>query len=397
MAECPQSLRVAVFVVYLVSMLYVTANPFAQKTQRDLFIAQGINIAGLIVSAYCRNSKRDWVLATALGAFLAARLMEFTSLSSQWDASVVSVGILLVLQDVFVGAMPAFVKHKRIAYLLFVCCMFPVLAVFPAFFRGPSTDAESDLIKVSLKYSGSVYQLKNAFDLGGELETNWPTWKVQSDGTDTTSGLHVRRNADGKKDLFVFFSGSESDRDWVTNVTTAPQPIPEEWGCVSGIQVHTGFLEAFESVRQQLTEALRQEFSVQGDINRVIITGHSLGGALSTLAGLYIACLFPELRPILHVVTFGAPQVGDASFARAFDTLVPYSVRVINPYDHVPRSLNVQYVHVKGAYAVASVGSNPHKLSSYDEALNNTQGKNLTITVVSLLIFGACLACFFRR
>lgn len=397
MVECPESLRVAVFVVYLVSILYTTANPYAKKTQRDLFIAQGINIVGLIFSAYCRNSKRDWVLASAFGAFLAARLTGFKYLSSQWDASVVSVGILMVLQDVFVGALPSFVKHKRIAYLLFVCCMFPVLAVFPALFRGPTSDLESDLLKVSLKYASNVYGLKTTFDLEGELETTWPTWKVQDDATDTTSGLHVRRNADGTKDLFIFFSGSESDRDWVTNVTIAPKSIPDEWGCAADIQVHTGFLDAFESVREQLTEALRQEFAVHGDIRRVVITGHSLGGALGTLAGLYIACTFPELRQILHVVTFGAPQVGDASFAKAFDAMVPHSVRVINPYDHVPRSLNVQYVHVKGAYAVASVASNPHKLSSYDQALNNTQDKNLTITVVSLLVFGTCLACFFRR
>ena len=75
--------------------------------------------------------------------------------------------------------------------------------------------------------------------------------------------------------------------------------------------------------------------------------GHSLGGALATMAGLYVACRAPELRARLYVVTFGSPQVGDGPFAQFFDATVPHSVRVYNPLDPVPRVLNAQLTHVK--------------------------------------------------
>ncbi|KDD71882.1 hypothetical protein H632_c4233p0, partial [Helicosporidium sp. ATCC 50920] len=73
---------------------------------------------------------------------------------------------------------------------------------------------------------------------------------------------------------------------------------------------------------------------------RVYITGHSLGGALATLAAfdLLNACAKARQACEVTVYTFGAPRTGNAAFARAYDELVPDTWHVINSDDTVTSS-----------------------------------------------------------
>jgi len=97
-----------------------------------------------------------------------------------------------------------------------------------------------------------------------------------------------------------------------------------------GGRVHRGFLEAldlvWDNVRQQVGEAVQP-----GD--NLWLTGHSLGGALATLAA---ARLASESGVPSVVYSFGAPRIGDAAFAAAFR---PTLYRVENANDivcHLP-------------------------------------------------------------
>ena len=67
----------------------------------------------------------------------------------------------------------------------------------------------------------------------------------------------------------------------------------------------------------------------------VYVTGHSLGGALASLAALDIAAAHPRRR--LLVYTFGAPMVGDRRFAAQFRAACPRAFRVVNEMDPVPK------------------------------------------------------------
>ncbi|BDA45990.1 probable lipase [Coccomyxa sp. Obi] len=67
----------------------------------------------------------------------------------------------------------------------------------------------------------------------------------------------------------------------------------------------------------------------------VYLTGHSLGGALATLAAYDIQSRF-GLKD-LQVYTFGAPRTGNHAFAREYEALVPETWHVINDTDIVPR------------------------------------------------------------
>ncbi|GMH44518.1 hypothetical protein BSKO_12470 [Bryopsis sp. KO-2023] len=70
---------------------------------------------------------------------------------------------------------------------------------------------------------------------------------------------------------------------------------------------------------------------------RVLVTGHSLGGALAVLASHDIATHCGIGPKQITCYTYGAPRVGNHAFAREYDALVPNTWQVINDEDFIPR------------------------------------------------------------
>ena len=141
---------------------------------------------------------------------------------------------------------------------------------------------------------------------------------------DSTSGCQalVTRTDDG---LQVTFRGTESPLDAYASllIRRSTLDLPRKQ-----VLVHRGYLEQFLSVRSQIWDLL-------GPDDRVItFSGHSLGGALATIASLDLAAHFP-LRQV-RCVTFGSPRVGDSRFAREFKRYVPHSLRFVHEYDPIP-------------------------------------------------------------
>jgi len=76
---------------------------------------------------------------------------------------------------------------------------------------------------------------------------------------------------------------------------------------------HLGFMRSWAVLRPEVTEWLMQ---VPADANRLVITGHSLGGAMALLAAWELS----GARPVEAVVTFGAPRTGLFLFRRAYQS-----------------------------------------------------------------------------
>jgi hypothetical protein len=121
----------------------------------------------------------------------------------------------------------------------------------------------------------------------------------------------------------VTFPGTASLTDWRTDAKVRRA----EWAC--GGLVHRGFAGAFWSVKTEIFRALQ-------DARRVIVTGHSLGGALATLcADAMISQGWGD--KIRNVITFGSPRVGNGKFAQLYNvTLGARTRRVVNAGDPVP-------------------------------------------------------------
>lgn len=103
------------------------------------------------------------------------------------------------------------------------------------------------------------------------------------------------------------------------------------------LSVHSGFLAAYYSVKPRLMNVL--DGLLDGADWKVLITGHSLGGALATLFAYDVANRVYLTRPRpkhVSMYNYGSPRVGNSAFARRFKELVPDAWRVHNVDDVVP-------------------------------------------------------------
>ncbi|HEX2215217.1 MAG TPA: lipase family protein [Xanthobacteraceae bacterium] len=138
-----------------------------------------------------------------------------------------------------------------------------------------------------------------------------------------TAGLAVA----GEDIIVIAFRGTQDDLDWRTNVNAA-------WVVLQGgVRVHTGFFQAYWPIRDTLFETVQRFLSQKA--RPVYIAGHSLGGALATMATAELANHADAMvrDAIAACYTFGAPRVGDSSFDQ-FVSVPLY--RVTNGIDIVP-------------------------------------------------------------
>ncbi|KAG8099154.1 hypothetical protein GUJ93_ZPchr0013g37820 [Zizania palustris] len=100
-------------------------------------------------------------------------------------------------------------------------------------------------------------------------------------------------------------------------------------------KVHSGFFSSYNNtiLRQAITSAVHKARKSYGDIN-VIVTGHSMGGAMASFCALDLAINLGSES--VQLMTFGQPRVGNAAFASYFAEYVPNTIRVTHGQDIVP-------------------------------------------------------------
>ena len=135
-----------------------------------------------------------------------------------------------------------------------------------------------------------------------------------------------------ERTLLVAFRGSESAWQVVKEVLESLAVPKEQF--LDG-QVQSYFLRAFNRLWAKMRgpfNRLRSRYPKY----RVLVTGHSLGGAIASLASVYMIheSLVPRDRLVLY--TFGMPRVGNYDYALQHSRLVPHSFRVVNGHDPVP-------------------------------------------------------------
>jgi triacylglycerol lipase len=76
--------------------------------------------------------------------------------------------------------------------------------------------------------------------------------------------------------------------------------------CEAGGRVHAGFAQVFREISSDIDTIVQRRRPGQ----RLFLAGHSLGGALATLAAAHI-----DPNDITAVYTYGSPRIGDSVFA----------------------------------------------------------------------------------
>ena len=128
----------------------------------------------------------------------------------------------------------------------------------------------------------------------------------------------------------VCFRGTQGIRDWIANMNIAEQ------GTQFGM-VHGGFLQGFTDINDDIEGELDKLITGK----QLVLTGHSLGGALSTIA----ASEWRNRYDLRSVWTFGQPAVGDREFRTSMKQYDAIFHRVVNDDDIVTR-IPPPYRHV---------------------------------------------------
>jgi lipase (class 3) len=117
------------------------------------------------------------------------------------------------------------------------------------------------------------------------------------------------------------FRGTANAADWQINLNALRIPLPK----VKGVEIHTGFWDAFEDMAPRIAEAVNEYVP---DNLGLYITGHSLGGALAQIASAML-----ERDNLAACYTYGSPRVATINF----DICVkcPH-YRLVNQWDLVP-------------------------------------------------------------
>ena len=144
--------------------------------------------------------------------------------------------------------------------------------------------------------------------------------------------------------LFVAYRGSSNIQNWIDNVQIRQESPYQD----ASVGVEHGMYSLYASLRVDVRSILNNMVAKYGT-HRLLITGHSLGGALATLTTfdlLYAKAPFL----VSDLITFGSPRVGNERFAQYFEDFDVRITRVTHYYDmvpHVPETF-LGYEHVRG-------------------------------------------------
>ncbi|KAG7090064.1 hypothetical protein E1B28_011681 [Marasmius oreades] len=114
----------------------------------------------------------------------------------------------------------------------------------------------------------------------------------------------------------------------------------------ANVRVHSGFLTAWNSVAIQIAAVLKMELSRNRGYD-LITTGHSLGGAISTLAAVAFKQTYDDAVKVRNY-TYGAPRIGNRHFAEFANHLLGTNAfRVVHGHDGVPTMIptSLGYYH----------------------------------------------------
>lgn len=133
----------------------------------------------------------------------------------------------------------------------------------------------------------------------------------------------------------VAVRGTKTGHDWLTNGNVGYS------SSVSGSMVHSGFNEAFESMKSGLSRLLTPALN-SGQVEGIHCVGHSLGGALASLTADWIK---QHYRKPVKLYSFGAPRVGLEGFATKFTHAADAHYRCTHGADPVPNVPLWPFIH----------------------------------------------------
>ncbi|MFO1090458.1 MAG: lipase family protein [Hyphomicrobiales bacterium] len=124
---------------------------------------------------------------------------------------------------------------------------------------------------------------------------------------------------DKKKVQLIAVRGTDNDANWELDKDTRGVTDPK-----TGIMLHAGFKRAADAIYADVKPRLKKGYTTY-------LTGHSLGGAVAAILGIYLTA---DKWPVAGIITFGQPKFTNLAGVQAYANLP--LIRVINQSDMVP-------------------------------------------------------------
>ncbi len=161
--------------------------------------------------------------------------------------------------------------------------------------------------------------------------------------------------------MYITFRGTESDnlKNWFYNIQFVMSKFP--CGNLSECYVHSGFLKTYSSIAHKIFDDHKKYFS--DPHIKVVVSGHSLGGAMATL---FAYDLFQNFQKQSELYTFGSPRVGNIDFFVQMNRTGISHQRYVNrrdPVPHIPPNFfDYYYIHHPTEFWIVS---DPHSDDFY--------------------------------
>ena len=133
-----------------------------------------------------------------------------------------------------------------------------------------------------------------------------------------------------KDKLILSYQGTYDWNEVIADLDIKQVKINDEF---PDILVHEGFLNGFKTSQPVVKEYINEYINKYPN-NKIYITGHSLGAAISTLSMVFLKEKFRSDN--IHCVTFGCPKIGNKDFVEYFNKKINNNIQFINNEDIVP-------------------------------------------------------------
>lgn len=186
-----------------------------------------------------------------------------------------------------------------------------------------------DKIKYFCKMNTIVYMeeegILRSYD-GDEKITELKFMKNDNSGAQCICCLY------DKNTIVVCFRGSDQVIDWINNFKAFQVELPSLND--RNVLIHDGFYDTYVGVKNDIIDYVKEQLEQNPDIENILCTGHSAGGAQSELCLMELATLYPGKN--FSSLTFGSPRTGNKQFSQCFKTKCNEIYHFVNGHDPVP-------------------------------------------------------------
>lgn len=202
--------------------------------------------------------------------------------------------------------------------------------IFSVLFTSALANYDPALGLRSVYYSGTSYCAKASLDSWSCGEPcEWlgaldGFTRIENELLDTFCfvGFNAKQN-----EVVLSFRGTNGGnfKNWLTNLVY----YRVQYDSVPDTQVHSGFYSAYSSISYYVIKALTDQLAKHPGA-RLLVTGHSMGGALALFAALDIV---KKLKPSnMELYTFGSPRVGNQAFTDFAMRTLPKTYQRVTHY-----------------------------------------------------------------